>query len=334
MRSPWSGARVGRAAIASLAILVVLVTAGFVGMRRVPALAFARQEVPAIDLPDRSWFPVLFPNGTQLDHHILWNGIGASIENARRADVIFVGNSTLGFALPDHEVRAFEKRSRLSAFSLALPAEAAGFTLALIEKFDLRPRVVVANVPGFFEGLEGPFAKRARGDGAWTGRTMLWEERLAATVWPVASRLLPSFVMPRSSSTLVRSSTHGTWKPQGFPNRRVPVSTRPATPAWDHEAALRFRDALTARGTQLVLMCVPTASDQCSTTSIQPVARALGVQAVCPRMDAPLWMVDTAHMRQLSGKRFAQAFLRELGTLDVIRAISRERRGNGRGSDV
>jgi hypothetical protein len=314
-----------KATIAFVATLVVLVTAGFVGMRRVPALAFARHEVSAIERPDPSWFAVLFHNGMQLDHHILWNGIGPSIDNARRADVVFVGNSTLGFAIPDHEVRAFEKRSRVSAFSLALPAEAAGFTLALIEKFDLRPRVVVANVPDFFVEGEGPFAQRARAAGAWTGRTMLWEEDLAAAVWPVASRLLPSFFMPRSPSTLLRSSTHGTWKPVGFPNRHVPVSTTPGTPAWDHAVAARFRSALAARGAELVLMCVPSSRDDCSAASMQPVARALGVPAVCPRLDAPLWTVDTAHLRPLSGKRFGRAFLRELGRLDVVRAIARER---------
>jgi hypothetical protein len=311
--------------IAFVTTYVALAAAGSVGMRRVTMLAFARQEVPAIDLPDSSWFPVLTPNSMQLDHTILWNGIGPSIDNAGRADVIFVGNSTLGFALSDHELRAFEKRSRVSAFSLTLPAETAWFTMDLIEKFDLRPRVVVANVPGFFGWRDGPFAKSARAEDAWAGRTLVWEQRLAAVVWPPVSRMLPSFLMPRSPSTLLRSSTNGTWRPGHLPSRRVPVRAQSGSPAWDQAAALRFRDALAARGAQLVLMCVPNGRDECSAASMEPIARALGVPAVCPRVDGPLWMVDTSHMRPLSGKRFGRAFLRQLGTLDVVRAIAQER---------
>jgi hypothetical protein len=157
------------------------------------------------------------------------------------------------------------------------------------------------------------------------GRTLVWEQRLAAAVWPPVSRMLPSFLMPRAPSTLLRSSTNGTWRPGHLPSRRVPVRAQSGSPAWDQAAALRFRDALAARGAQLVLMCVPNGRDECSAASMEPIARALGVRAVCPRVDGPLWMVDTSHMRPLSGKRFGRAFLRELGTLDVVRAIAQER---------
>jgi hypothetical protein len=315
-----------RAALVFAATFLALVGAGFLGMRNVEWLEFAHQEVRSVRPVARPWFPVYFRGGTHLDHLVLWNEIGPSIENARRADVLFIGSSQMQFAIPPHEIAAFEKRTGLSAFSLALPfAEGYRFPLRLIEKFDLRPRVVVANIPVFFEPAESIVGIRTIESSRWSDLMTVFEERLAERVWPLASRVLPSFVTQRPDRAILRSSQDGTWWPIHWPHHHLPVSGTEAPLAWRGRWAREFHAAMAARGTELVLTCVPSTQFSCSIFAAQPLATALKVPAVFPRVDGALYTTDVAHLCPLSGKRFGRALLRDLSRLDVVQALARER---------
>jgi hypothetical protein len=322
MGTPWSTRPVGRAIGVFAAAFLVLLVAGFAGMRRIPALAFARQEVPPVRTADPTWTPVFFRGGAQLDQTILWNDIGSFMENARRADVLFVGNSQMQFALPAHELRAFTKRTGRSAFTMGLPfSEPCSFALELIEKFDLRPRLVVANIAGFFRPGRSRAANAAVRDGYWTGLTTVWEERLAAAVWPAASLVLPSFVTTRPAQSLLRSSANGAWMPVHWPHGHLPArSNKPLMV--DFGLARRFRDALAARGTRLALVCIPSFAGDCGPESVQPLATKLGVWSLAPHVDGPLWTADLVHLCPLSGKRYGRALLRDVADLPVFRASS------------
>lgn len=327
MRRSWWKRPPGHAILVFGATFVVLVATGFAAMRLVPELAFARQEVPPLDRPDPSFMPVYFRGGTQLDHVVTWNDIGGAMQNARRADVLFFGTSQMQFALPPHAVRAFTRRTGLTAYSLALPfAERDEFALALIEKYDLRPRVAVVNVTGFFTNDESMVGLKVRADGYWPGLASVWEERLAAMVWPSASRVLPSFVTPRPARTLLRSTSDGTWQPVRWTHDHNRVAVTPMPIRWAMRAAVRFRNELVLRGASLVLVCVPSAVAPCAPEALRPLAVSLGARMVIPTVDAPMWTGDLAHLCPLSGKRYARAMLRQLGELDVIRAIRPKRR--------
>jgi hypothetical protein len=324
MRSPWWKTRNGRSLLVFGATFLVLVTVGFAGMRLVPGLEFARQEVPAMRQPDPSWVPVFFRGGTQLDHAIVWNDIGSAMDHARSADVLFFGTSQMQFGLPTHELRAFERRTGLSAYSLGLPfAEGSVFARGLIEKFDLRPRVAVVNVTAFFRDDESLVASQARDESYWRAVTTVWEERLAALAWPVASDVFPSFVTARPSQTLLRSTTDGTWLPMRWPHLHVPVAEAPEPMRWGTRAAIRFRNALALRGIALVLVCVPSPEASCSPEALRPLALLMGARMVIPKLDTPLWTGDFAHLCPLSGKRYSRAMLRELERVDVVRTIRR-----------
>jgi hypothetical protein len=140
----WCRTRAGRAVVVFGVLFALLVVTGATTMEPGGRLAFARQVTPQVRYPDESWFCVFHRGGAQLDHTYLWNDLASVMDGARRADVVFLGTSRMQFALPLHELRAFEKRSRVRTFALGLPFEPAIFALELIEKFDLRPRVAVA----------------------------------------------------------------------------------------------------------------------------------------------------------------------------------------------
>lgn len=320
--------RTRRTLLVFAATFGLLVAAGAVAMREVRALAWAHQEVPAVHAPDPSWFPVFFGRSTQLDHLVLWNDIGGAIENARKADVVFLGTSQMQFAIPTHEVRVFEKRTGLVAFSLALPfGESQSFAFALMEKFNIRPRLLVINAPAFFRGIESNGALQARNTSAWTARTTVWEERLAGLSWPIASRVFPSFVTPRSPRALLRSSTFGTWMPVHWPHTHLPTPRKSEKIDVEPSAVRRVRNVAAVRGAQLVLTCVPASLyDACARDPMLALARAVGAPVVLPRVDRPLWTGDFVHLCPLSGKRFGRALVRDLVKLDVVRALAREKR--------
>lgn len=326
MGGPWRSIPLGRATLAFGTILLILAAAGFAGMHLVPALAFSRQEAPRMRPPDPTWFPVFYRGGEHMDQTIFWNGFGESIESARRADVLLLGTSQILFAVRAHEMRAFEKRSGLSIFNLGFPfGEGYAFPLKLIERFDLRPAVVVVNVTEFFKHGESIPAAKAIRDGWWTGFTTVLEERLAAVVWPVASRVLPSYLATRASKGILRSSESGAWMPMRWPHAHRRVGARPVPTEIDYPSARRFRRALATRGIALVLTCTPSVMQDCPPAAMRKIAAEIGATAVVPTVDRPLWTTDFAHLCPLSGKRFGRALLREVEKHPAVRAAAAQR---------
>jgi hypothetical protein len=204
---------------------------------------------------------------------------------------------------------------------MGLPfSEPCSFALELIQKFDLRPRLVVANVAGFFQPGRSRAAAAAVRDGYWGALTTVSEERLAAAVWPTASLIFPSFVTARPAQSLLRSSVNGAWMPVRWPHGHLPaVSNRPLSA--DVDLARGFRGALAARGTRLALVCIPSYAGACGPESAVPLARKLGVSSLTPRVNGSLWTADAVHLCPLSGKRYGRALLRDVGLLPGARPV-------------
>jgi hypothetical protein len=313
--------RIARALGSFGALFLTAVVAGAVLTQPGAPLASARQITPPVRLPGAEWYCVFYRGGAQLDHTYLWNDLAGAVRGARGADVVFLGTSRMQFALPPHELRAFEKRTRLRAFSLALPFEPAVFPLEILAKYDLRPRVVVAEVDGFFAAERTIHASHIVEAGWWGGWASVFEERLAALVWPVASPVLPSFVVRRPPQYLLRSSALGAWLPVRWPHRHgAPAAPLVGTPPADTvDGARAVRDALARRGAQLVLTCVPTGRGGCSPEWTRALADAIGVPAVTPPIEG-LWTTDFIHLCPLSAKRFARTLLREVSALAALRS--------------
>jgi hypothetical protein len=299
-------------------LFAVALVGGAISMQPGGPIAAARQVTTRIRLPGPGWFPVYYRGGPQLDHTYVWNDFASAVAGARKADVLFLGTSRVQFMLQAHDLRAFEKRTGLRAFSLALPSESFVVALEIIEKFDLHPSVAVAEVDGFFS--VGPYDTRVVDEGWWGGLTTVWEEDLAAATWPVASTVLPSFVIRRPARILFRSSEYGTWLPVNWPHRHgAPTragSSVPAAMTVVHASGVR--NALARRGTRLVLTCVPTGLRGCSPTYAHALADVIDVPVVTPPIEG-LSTTDGIHLCPLSAKRFARTLLRDVGELEVLR---------------
>src|SRR5262245_45540063 len=99
-----------------------------------------QDHIAAIPLNgDGTWF--LNYEGEEIqDPEILSHGIGHSIDNARDADIIFLGSSRLIFGLDWRLFEDFEHKHRLKMFNMAMAGMGNGeLSLRIIRKYGLHP---------------------------------------------------------------------------------------------------------------------------------------------------------------------------------------------------
>lgn len=318
--SPSSTAPVSPALVfaAVLGVLVAITATGWLlnpGLGHDAAITFA--ERPSDD------YYLAHDHGGHVDHHVLYFGTDpVAVEHMQQADVLFLGNSRLMFAArPDVLDNHFAERG-LSYYLLGFGfREADRFPLAIIERFDLRPELVIVNADGFFMDGLSDFARIVMKDtafGAWKFRQ---EAETGHEVRRVLHELVPNWVdlfgrpgFPWARELVVyRSRSNGAWQVSPWLEGDAPVPGRPLDepPLANREiaAARRFKEALDRRGSRLLLTYVPTPRPFGGGPEL--LADLLGVPLVAvhpPR----LLTEDGDHLDEASAVAWSRAFVREL----------------------
>jgi hypothetical protein len=193
------------------------------------AFWIARQDhFTAIALDgDASWFESYEPNGEMQDLDLFFHGIGNSIRNVQRADVIFLGASRPLAALDWQIFESFAQNHRVAMFNMAFGGVVSGeFAQAIIHKWQLRPKlwvidVVATNSPttSFFYGLSQEGSERLPQTRAI--RELMrysWFTAYANVVRRnLAWRITHATGTPNAS--FYRSTTSGNWNLDKFPPR-------------------------------------------------------------------------------------------------------------------
>ncbi|MCP4397464.1 MAG: hypothetical protein GY801_09235 [bacterium] len=124
----------------------------------------------------------------ELSQAILYHDLDDSMENARRADVIFIGDSRMPLGLREEFLMPRAEEIGVKLFSLGFGhVEKAKFGLALIRKFDLRPRVVVvAGGPFVFKDAYSDVGEQAVRMTRWDAMKHWFE---GANWWEIKRRL-------------------------------------------------------------------------------------------------------------------------------------------------
>lgn len=268
--------------------------------------------------------------GGHVDHHVLYHGTDAgATANLRGSDVLLLGSSRLLFALTRQDLRSFFPRHGLTYYMLAFGhREHDDFPLAIIRRFDLRPRLVIVNADRFFVGDRSDWADRVVGDAYFDAWKLSFEAEAAHAVrrvlhdwWPH----LPDALRGTREFIAYRSREDGTWVVAtsfaGLGAPMAPASTDAADPdtTWLQHARA-FKAEIEARGGRLVLCQVP--APNASPASARWLAEQLGVPLVAPRLDG-LSTVDGSHLSRESAARFAEAFFRDLDP--VVRGLGLSR---------
>lgn len=253
------------------AALTAAVTATVVAVDRVPALRARAAALIEAERPADDDHYLAGDIGGLVDHHVLFFGLDPeALAHLRAADVLFLGNSRLMFALRPAVLRPAFEALGLSYYALGFGfREGDRFPLAIIRRFDLRPRLVVVNVDGFFGGGLSAWAEVVNRDTQFAARKLRWEAEVAHSVrrkvHVVAPNWLGLFGRPglgqaRELNTY-RSRLDGTWQLSPWPSATgtflPPRSPGAELSRGEVAAARAFKAEMDARGIRVVLTRVP-----------------------------------------------------------------------------
>lgn len=280
------------------------------------------QTIPPFDVPRDAFF--VETAGDDLSQLVLWHALGDSIDNARRADVLFVGDSRMPVGLREEVIVPAAEALGLRAFSLACGhVERVPFALELIRKHDLRPKVVVVvGGPHVFKDLWSDPATKATTQTRWQA----WTQWLEADARWELQRLVHGWLPRvdwfgndlRSPWILYRSSRTGWMLPVVEPSAQYPIGLAPedATDEWQLPVARELADELDRRGAQLVLSIVPYGRTR--TGHLPFLSEALGVPTVLPSFDG-MHTADGSHLDRSSADAYAKDFWSKLVALPEVR---------------
>ncbi|MGD9902259.1 MAG: hypothetical protein AB7U83_02220 [Vicinamibacterales bacterium] len=293
----------------------------------VPALQGLTQLVAAAERPPDDDHYLANDSGGQIDHHVLWFGLDAEVtRRLRAAEVLFVGNSRLMFALRPALLRPFFADLGVPYYVMGFGhREADRFPLEMIRRYDLRPRLVVVNADGFFGGGLSPWAEVVNRDTPFAARKFQWESEVAHEVRRYVHRVVPNwfrlFGAPglglRRGFIAYRSRRDGTWAispwPEGTQGFADGSLDGPELGRGEIAAARAFKAELDRRGARMVITRVP---------SPEPMPGA-GPARFAELLEVPLALAtvpglttaDNSHLSEGSAHDWTRALL---GTLEPL----------------
>jgi hypothetical protein len=276
-----------------------------------------------VEPPSEDYY-LAYDGGANVEHHVLYFGLDeAATAHLRQADVLLLGNSRLMFAARPGVLDPFFESKGLRYYALGFGfREADRFPLAIIEKFDLRPRYVIVNADGFFsDGLSEAAAKTVK-DSTFGAHRHRWESETTHVVRRTLHQLVPNWVdlfgragfLWRREVVGYRSRRNGTWEVYPWEGAKLGVDGRelsaPPLSSREMQAARRFKAAMDARGTSLALTFVPTPKPLAGGPAL--FANLLEVPLVAPHPFG-IGSHDGDHLDYNSAIAWSEAFVRELG---------------------
>lgn len=259
----------------------------------------------------------------ELSHLALYHGIGPSIENARKADILIIGNSRgqLGF---DEQVWVESAEALgLRIFNLSVGhADSAQFARAIMRKHDLRPKVMIANGGDFlYYGGYSDWAKEVVAMSRWGAIKAYFEYSSAWRVEKQLHRYLPYldyFNRWRYGWIHYRSTQTGWWRNTKWPGARYPVKIGTQERSYKRalSAAAELQSEFQDRGTLMVMTIVPYRF--VLTGHLPLLGEQLGVPYVLPSFEG-METADSSHLTAESATRISRAIWSEFIALPEVR---------------
>jgi hypothetical protein len=312
-----------RTALVFFSTLAALVLLTFGAWLVVPGFAGRARNISVAQRPPDSAYYLAHDRGGHLDHHVLYHGTDpVAIENLKKADILFVGTSRMMFALRSRVLAPWAQAYGLDYYALGFGfREGDTWALDLIKKYDLRPRLVVVNVDGFFGRPLSTWAERVKQDSEFSARKRFWEGELGHETRRYVHRVIPNWIdlygrpgFPFGNEFIAyRSRRDGIWAISPWPKPTMPayaedfgaveVGPRIGDPA------KAFKAEMDRRGSRTILTYVPTPDD----AGGNPVAlgRLLGVPVVGMDVDG-LTSHDGSHLSEESAVFWSRRLIQDL----------------------
>jgi len=259
----------------------------------------------------------------ELSHLVLYHGIGSSIEHARDADILIIGNSRAQLGFSEKVLVREAAALGLRVFNLSVGhAESAEFARLLIARHDLRPRMVIANGGDFFYGRRlSDWAREVVAMSRWQALKAYFEY---CAGWELERRLhsrvphLDYFQNWRYPWIHYRSRETGWWRNTREPESRYPIRAGEDAERYPHRlpVARTLQRELAERGALLVATIVPY---RLVTTGHLPYFyRELGIPFALPAFDG-LETADGSHLSPASARRATRELWRDLLAYPEVR---------------
>lgn len=265
------------------------------------------------------------------DRDVLFHNVGHSIEEARKADIIFIGHSMVLWGIRYDTMEEFGRRYGVKIYNLASAGDGSGeFLRQVIKKWNLHPKLWIINADDtgpnrFFV----PQLADQGNSGASSAENVVKTSRLKGTLnvyrrnmtWRIEAwlnRKLPAglakTLFPGPGDLVWRSATNGNWMLDkiGAYNsantRKIkpPADTVcPSTPENNALAATYLKDI----GGRAILTFFP--NDDFCAQRVTDIASAVGVEALfTDKLDYTSH--DGRHLDRRAATEFTAAFLEKV----------------------
>jgi hypothetical protein len=304
-------------------VLFSLVGSTYVAWLTIPGFAGRLRHISVAQRPPGDDYYLAHDRGGHLDHHVLYYGTDAeAMRHLKAADILFVGTSRMMFAIRSRVFTPWAAAHGVNYYVLGFGhRDGDTWVREIIRRHDLRPKLVVANVDGFFGRALSEWAERVRKDSTFGARKLLLEGEFGHESRRVIHRVIPNWIdlygrpgFPFGNEFIAyRARTTGVWSisPWPQPVMEAPALDYGAGPVGPRigDPARAFKAELDAIGARLVLTYVPTPDD----AGGNPVALGamLGVPVVGMDVDG-LTSHDGSHLSEESAVFWSRRLAQDL----------------------
>jgi len=272
------------------------------------------------------WYSDFRRSETEAHFYIFQHNFGSSIENARKADVILLGDSRVLLGFDWRQIDEFSNQYNITFFNLAIDGGSGWeFPLHLMQRYDIKPKIVILAVPDAIVNPMWIGAKDAL-NSSWISALkhvlageISWRYRNFITLLTpsVFKALLPAY----NFNSTYRSVTNGCWFRDSFEDfNHLPVKTTSEPCNIDFPLPHEFLNHLNKIGAKLIIGNVPNnigGVDYCPTLASH-LANTLGTDHIEVSPDS-LFTMDMAHLDKNSSEEFTRRFLKQFITLNIIK---------------
>lgn len=289
------------------------------------------------------------------DLYATYYGIGDSIKEAQKADVLILGNSKPFFAFRNEAVQGFIQKTGIKVFNMAVPY-GDGVTMAkdLIERFHLSPAILVINENHFFDATLSPYGLETVKMGYWQALVKVEEHRISWFFRSHLHRLFPRWGLGKIYGAVpvveFRSVQTGCLAMENFAQYPVPAARRSfqeeSLSADELQTAIEFKKEMEARGINIILTSVPYGTDDMDHLNqwikdpekmiliskaeepyerVDKTAQLLGLPLLAPHAEG-LFLFDGRHLDEKSASQFSDLFFTQCLKRPEVQALLNSRK--------
>jgi len=259
----------------------------------------------------------------------LYYDIGSLVDWARKADVLFLGNSRPFYAFRDNLIQTMEKGSGLKFYSLAGPGNNFPYSEAIIYRNHLFPRLIVINEDNFFNPKLIPPQKEAMTGSWWQGWSYTYSNYFKWLINFYLRKSIPEFVFFKADHGKKRISL-GSPETGFLFFENNSEGHQPLIEGHEKNSlnpiylgmARKFIREMEDRGCEVILTFVPYGKN---TDFVVEEADELGVPCILPKVKG-LETFDGFHLTPESSERFGKAFFELFFKLPEVQKLVKERK--------